>query len=88
MPYIKTERRIDLLEIKLKDLIAKPWRYLEGAGDLTFILSSIVTQAFRQNKKYETAAMLLGTLSAVSQELYRREIAPYENGKIIENGDI
>jgi len=33
-------------------------------------------------------AFAMGVLSAITEEFYRRKVAPYEDEKIVENGDV
>jgi hypothetical protein len=86
MPYIKPEGREALINSSLKELLQKP--ELLGPGELNFLISTLLWSVFEKNKCYQKANELLGVLSAVSLEFYRRKVAPYEDIKIVENGDI
>jgi hypothetical protein len=86
MPYIKPEGREILLNSSLKDLLKNP--EVLGPGELNFFISTLLWSVFEKNKCYQKANELLGVLSAVSLEFYRRKVAPYEDIKILENGDI
>lgn len=90
MPYIKELHREkykgpvqDIID-ELTDHGYKPFE----AGDLNYVISSIVWKLFDSNKKYKTANDLSGVLTNVQAEFYRRKVAPYEDEKIKENGDI
>lgn len=99
MPYIKEERRIDL-DCTAKQAIAILTRLAaeigsdsdkEGkfvGGDLNYLLSKIIWTLFEKNTNYATGAELIATLECVKQEFYRRKLAPYEEQKIAENGDV
>jgi hypothetical protein len=41
-----------------------------------------------KNISYKNIAMATGVLENIKQELYRRIAAPYEDRKVLENGDI
>lgn len=85
MPYIKKEDRekYDLLvntaQVKLKDA---------PAGEINYVLSSIIWSIFDKNRSYSKANELMGVLECVKQEFYRVKVAAYEDSKRIENGDI
>jgi hypothetical protein len=80
MPYIKQEDRGNI-----EDLTKSP----TNAGELNYLLHLIISNYVDDNKEsYQTYNDIIGVLECVKQELYRRKIAPYEEKKIIENGDI
>lgn len=80
MPYITQEARVDLLNDGLD---------LEEPGELNFLITTTVLR-YIKNRKASYAAFndVLGVLEAVKHELYRRMIAPYEDRKLAENGDV
>jgi hypothetical protein len=87
MPYIEQKDRAPLNEaisrvldfIQLNDL--RP-------GDLNYILSTIIWHHFMRWPSYTQANELIGVLECVKQEFYRRKVAPLEDAKIAENGDL
>ncbi len=87
MPYIPKDQR-PVLDKKMDDLIkhiaALPFEEQDGALNYTF------TRMIRKiyPTRYRHLNRALGVLSAVTQELYRRVVGPYEDEKIKENGDI
>jgi len=88
MPYIKQERRpeIDkLLEPLIKHLESIPIEAQDGTVD--YVITKIIKRIY-QPKNFFTLNRALGVLIAVIQEFYRRVVAPYENKKMIENGDV
>lgn len=92
MPYItKRDRaRFDPIIKKMLDEIVRD-RFDESnfeAGELNYIISKIVTTLFEKKKNYKQANSLMGVLECVKQEFYRRHVAPYEDSKILENGDL
>ena len=86
MPYIKQEMRSYLLNASIKDLLREP-KVLQ-AGELNFLISSLLWAVFESNPCYQKANEILGVLSAVTLEFYRRRVAGYEDQKIQENGDL
>jgi len=85
MPYIdKNHRsRIDtalfLLDQELRNA---------PAGHFNYAISKLIWSQFARNPNYDSANTLIGVLEAVKLEFYRRKVAPYEDRKIAENGDI
>jgi len=94
MPYIQqTERqRYDDKINEVVELLITKFPADNGKnyseGDLNYIVSSIVWKLFEAKKSYSNANTLMGTLECIKQEFYRRQVAPYEDIKIKENGNI
>lgn len=86
MPYIKAELRNYLLNTSIQDLLKEP-KVLQ-AGELNFLISILLWSVFESNPCYQKANEILGVLSAITLEFYRRQVAGYENQKIQENGDL
>lgn len=86
MPYIKTQLRNYLLTTSVQDLLKEP-KVLQ-AGELNFLISTLVWSVFASNPCYAKANEILGVLSAVTLEFYRRKVADYEDQKRQENGDL
>lgn len=87
MPYIKKDQRP-----KLDAFIAPFLKYLQSLpaedqdGAINYSITKIIKGLYPQ--RYFHLNRALGVLSAVTQELYRRVIGPYEDEKIRENGDV
>ncbi len=85
MPYIPEVRRWQLLITRE----AVP----ETAGELNFMLS-VVAKAYMHRAKdegtfgYQTLNDIVGALEGAKLEFVRRVVNPYEDAKIVENGDI
>lgn len=80
MPYIKPERRVRILEFKEPP---------QDAGELNFLISHIIWNYISlKREKYQHYNDVLGALEGAKLELYRRKIAPYEDIKRKENGDV
>lgn len=79
MPYISQEARNELAQGKAP----------ENAGELNYTISRLLLDYLdRQGLSYTRLNEVMGVLSCVGQELYRRLAVPYEDKKIQENGDI
>lgn len=87
MPYIAPNDR-PAIDEKIDDLI----EYLKSRpvenqdGDLNYAVSRIVHEVYPPRYFHYNRA--LGVLSAIQLEFYRRKVAPYEDEKITENGDV
>jgi hypothetical protein len=98
MPYIKEDLRIqlDVCIDKLTDCINTP-KGLQGRmdnnefvnilGDINYSFSRIIS-SLMGDVSYSKIAMITGVLENIKQEYYRRVASPYEDKKIVENGDI
>lgn len=85
MPYIKQEQRAKYEKI-FDELFEKE---VEASGNLNYLISMICKQYIREKGvKYKTFNEVVGALECAKLELYRTKIAPYEERKITENGDI
>jgi len=62
-------------------------QFLEIAGDINYCVSRLVSRIMG-DISYGKIAMITGVLENINQEFYRRMASPYENKKILENGDI
>ena len=104
MPYIKEDRRkvldvsIDQIVLKIKQNIntndnlfeknnITNEEYLDIVGDINYCFSRIISKLMGETS-YGKIAMITGVLENIKQEFYRRVASPYEDKKIIENGDI
>lgn len=80
MPYIKQERRV-----MLDNQVRGP----ENPGDLNYMFTTWAIAYFRAHgQNYQAINDVMGAFAAAGAEFYRRVAAPYEDGKIAENGDV
>lgn len=84
MPYIVNEDRIRYIGGLAK---------IDGAGiptpgHLNYLLSTVTDIFIGLTPNYEKYNAAIGALESAKLELYRRMIAPYEDGKIASNGDV
>lgn len=80
MPYIPQADR--------DDLYVAPPRRAATAGELNYQLTRTVLAYLGDAPRYENFNAAIGALEACKLELYRRMVAPYEDGKIREQGDV
>ena len=87
MPYIKQDERKHL-DDKINDIILliKDLPVELQDGSLNYVFTRIIKNIYPV--KYYHLNRALGVLSAVSLELYRVVIGPYEDTKIKENGEV
>lgn len=83
MPYIKPEDRT------VMDNGFEP----TTDGELNYVITKLVRRYLYAKAKggpirYTMYNEVIGVLECAKQELYRRMIAPYEDEKIKENGDV
>jgi len=83
MPYIKQERR-EALAWTDSEFPATP-------GELAYIITRTLIEYAALNcptENFQCITDLLGALEAAKLEFYRRVVAPYEDKKREENGDV
>lgn len=87
MPYILNNQRPDV-DSKMEPLLeyVKKLPMEEQDGVLNYSVTRIIKHVYPQ--KYFHYNRALGVLSAIAHELYRHIIGPYEDEKIIKNGDV
>lgn len=86
MPYIVAERR-KRFDSSINKIVEE-WEFDYDIGEMNYCLSRIIWKLWEKNLGYETGNELMGVLECVKQEFYRRILAPYEDKKLAENGDI
>lgn len=81
MPYIKQEDRVALY--------FEPSDTPQTPGELNFVITSIAHRYIQEHgQTYGVFNSVIGALECAKMELYRRRVAPYEDKKIEENGDV
>lgn len=80
MPYIQRERREAILTG------AEP----QDAGELNFAITVLVDNYLKGKGgiRYAHLNEVIGAMDCAKLELYRRVVAPYEDKKIAESGDV
>lgn len=84
MPYIKQEER----EFNACDSCGHFCAPI-ASGQLNFAISLYLNEYVeRKGLSYQTINDILGALEGAKLEFYRRVAAPYENLKMVQNGDV
>ena len=84
MPYIPAEKR-EILDPFLTQLALE----VETQGELNYCiykLSSLLIN--RIGERYDTLSLCSSAMEHAKLEWYRRRLAPYEDQKIVQHGDI
>lgn len=82
MPYVTQEARKNF-ELALTHL--EP----EYAGELNYCITRLCSAYLgRSEGGYRALNEIIGVLECAKMELYRRVVVPYEDKKLIENGDV
>lgn len=94
MPYIdETSRKIldrsidDLANIITNHSELNNEDVVTVLGDLNYCMTRLIGQVMGSTS-YAKIAMITGVVENVKQEFYRRVAVPYEEEKIVQNGDI
>lgn len=88
MPYINQDRRRILdSDIDALTSLVKNNPFKENDGELNYIITRIIDAVYGEGG-YDKFNRAMGVLDCVSREFYRRKVAPYEDKKIKENGDV
>lgn len=93
MPYITKEKRL-VLDRYINDLSnAITFNHsnediMNIMGDLNYSITRLCVSVISENITYSKIGMITGVLENVKQELYRRIAVPYEENKVVENGDV
>lgn len=82
MPYIKQRSRPAM--DKIVDEMARG--SVTADGDLNYILFAFCKRHVKPS--YNNYKNFLGELNEAAEEIRRRLLAPYEDQKIVENGDV
>lgn len=80
MPYVEQGRRGIYVQLD---------RIPETPGELNYLITSLVNAYVQEHGVcYTLYNEVLGVLTAVQFELYRRAVAPYEDAAALKNGDL
>ena len=79
MPYIKPEAREQLDDGGLPD----------NEGELNYTITTLLDEYLAEyGFNYANLNQVVGVLECAKLEIYRRMAAPYEDKKMLENGDV
>ena len=78
MPYINQDRRpaVEVFECP------------GNAGELNYLITIFIKEYFESHSNYQGINDIMGALEGAKAEFYRRVAVPYEDQKILENGDV
>jgi hypothetical protein len=84
MPYIAQDDR-DFFD----DHLTFNVKAIHSAGELNYCITKLIDHYINSHgKNYANLNSVIGALECAKLELYRRIVAPYEDAKIQENGDV
>lgn len=84
MPYIKPDERPQFDPLT-EELASK----ITSVGQLNYVITSLCHHCTKRlGLNYEVANSIDGVLGCVQKEYYRKIVGPYEEKKILLNGDI
>jgi hypothetical protein len=78
MPYINQDRRPAIAVFECP----------ENAGELNYLITIFIKEYFESHSNYQGINDIMGALEGAKAEFYRRVAVPYEDKKILENGDV
>lgn len=87
MPYILKKQR-EFYKEELDELVRKLSSVNFPKGDVNFIISTIIGNAYLQRPSYDTINDMDGAVGEAAREFFRRVGTPHEKLKIEENEDI
>ena len=61
---------------------------MEFAGEINYAVSRLCCLVIGKKPTYPKICIITGVLENIKQEFYRRLAAPYEENKIVQNGDV
>ncbi len=88
MPYIKESDREALKWLIDTSSIEALGTFSTSPGIINYLITNIIKIFLGLNPNYERFNAAIGVLECAKLELYRRMVAPYEDTKIEENGDV
>jgi uncharacterized protein DUF6899 len=88
VPYILKERR-EVIDSGMEVLADEMKRLGWNAGDVNYAMTRLALEFVRRHgKSYQTLNAVMGIFECAKAEMYRRLVAPYEEGKCYANGDV
>ena len=87
MPYARQQYRKELdkgIDEVIEKLKASPLEKIDA--NLNYVIFKILRRIYKMD--YFDLNRAMGALETCKIEFYRRVIAPYEDGKMIEHGDV
>ena len=89
MPYIPTQDRIKLLDNGLQELLNFLQERGISNGELNYLFTILGYEYIHvHGLSYNTGSDVIKALECAKLEFYRKTLAPYEDQKIEQNGDV
>jgi len=92
MPYVKKSQRENLDpaidELVNRIVLTCEQDKCEPDGMLNYAMTRMLLKTMAKGATYIRLERAIGCLESCKQEFYRRVVAPYENRKVKENGDV
>jgi hypothetical protein len=87
MPYITSDERqiVDGPLCRICELLGM---FINSEGVLNYSITRLVQAFLGKSPSYADFNAVIGVLECAKLELYRRAVAPYEDQKREENGDV
>ncbi len=83
MPYIRSDYR------RVYDKLIDSIPIGDDIGCMNYVITRLINRCVDEwNESYDTMNEVMGLLECVKAEFYRRRVAPYEDKKILEHGDV
>lgn len=83
MPYIKQEYRNNF-DSEIKELV----KNIVDPGDLCYVVYKLLNDLTNRGRSFRGMSSLIAEVECAKLEFYRRVVAPYEDQKIFDNGDV
>lgn len=88
MPYVDNATR-QLLEPGLEAVACRIAKMQSARpGDMNYAISALIKKVYGTKLRYADYNEIIGVLEDAKLEFYRSRVAPYEDKKILEHGDI
>jgi hypothetical protein len=87
MPYVSKKKR-DYWAVTVQRLETAMLVGDVTPGEINYLVTKLLLAWIGPNPGYSTYNAAIGVLECIKLELYRRAVAPYEDKKCEENGDV
>jgi len=91
MPYIteKQRKELDPLINALSDMLVEHDNGPEVKGEYNYVITRLIHGYIKSTGlRYHHFNDMIGVLECIKLEFYRKKVTPYEENKILENGDV
>ena len=89
MPYIKEDRKNKITPVLKGDDGFIRMDQIQNAGELNYAFTSLAINYFKlKGLSYQTINDIVGALTCAKDEFNRRVTSPYEDVKVLKNGDV